>query len=274
MEPLCGKYTPLFRHLTALDGNRWPATFEDVASVLGRPLPKSASHRRAWWANDRRHSQARAWQQAGWQTCDVDFGAATLVFKRQAPNTAAIANGGGQRTTAGENGITPAANQPIFAPDDTPNPLTLGGETFRLAARISPELASDGEPAEEMPQKRYHAAASSSLNRHGQGPFCRFSVAGLPAVPGVYAITVAQDLIYVGRTTDLQQRWGTRGYARIQPSSCFSRGQSTNCKVNHAILLAARNQLAVRLWIHETETPRPLEARLIAKLTPPWNDQR
>ena len=158
--------------------------------------------------------------------------------------------------------------------DDTPNTLTLGGQTFRLVARISPESTSDGKPAEDMPQKRYRAAASLPLNRHGHGPFCRFSVAGLPATPGVYAVTVAQQLAYVGITIDLRQRWGPQGYGRIQPRNCFKGGQSTNCKVNHAILLAARERLAVRLWIHETETPRPLEAHLIDELAPPWNDQR
>lgn len=274
MKPLYGKYTPLFRHLTGLDGNRWPAKFQDVEGVLGFPLPKSANAHSAWWANDGSHSQARAWQQAGWQTCDVDLGAATLVFERQAPNAAAIDNGGGQRTTAPENGITPASKQPISVADDTHNTLTLGGETFRLVARISPELASDGKPAEDMPQKRYRAEASLPLNRHGHGPFCRFSVAGLPAAPGVYAVTVAQQLAYVGITANLQQRWGTSGYARIQPRNCFVHGQSTNCKVNHAILLAARERLSVRLWIHETDTPRPLEAHLINELAPPWNDQR
>lgn len=274
MKPLYGKYTPLFRHLTWLDENRWPATFQDVGDVLGFPLPRSAHAHHAWWANDGSHSQARAWQQAGWRTCDVDLGAATLVFERQAPNAASIVSGGGRRSRDRENGFAPASKQPASAPDDTPNTLTLGGETFRLVARISPELASAGKPAEDMPQKRYYAAASSSLNRHGQGPFCRFSVAGLPAAPGVYAVTVAQALVYVGIATDLNRRWGTSGYARVQPRNCYVGGQSTNCKVNHAILLAARERLAVRLWIHRTDTPRPLEAHLIDELAPPWNDQR
>ena len=67
---------------------------------------------------------------------------------------------------------------------------------------------------------------------------------------------------------------GPSGYAQIQPRNCFKGGQSTNCKVNHRILLAAQDGLAVRLWIRQTASPGPLEERLIAKLAPPWNDRR
>ena len=126
-----------------------------------------------------------------------------------------------------------------------------------------------------MPQGRYYAAETTRLNRHGHGPFCRFSVAGLPAASGVYAVTVAQQLAYVGiATKSLRERWGPRGYAEIQPRNCFRGGQSTNCKVNHAILRATQRGLAVHLWIHRTATPRSLETRLIAELAPPWNTQR
>lgn len=156
-------------------------------------------------------------------------------------------------------------------PDDT---LNLGGKTFRHVARISPEEGPDGKPLELMPQDRYRDAASTPLNPHGGGPFCRFSVPGLPVAPGVYAVTVERRPVYVGiATKSLRERWGPRGYAQIQPRNCFKGGQSTNCKVNHAILLAARRGRRIDLWVHETGTPRPLEARLIPELGPPWNNQ-
>ena len=170
---------------------------------------------------------------------------------------------------------TPMAGmEKIVHAADTTGSLTLGGRAFEHAARISPEASPDGKPLEEMPQRRYRAAASTPLNRHGHGPFCRFSVAGLPATSGAYAVTVEQNLVYVGIATDLKRRWGPSGYAQIQPRNCFKGGQSTNCKVNHAILTAVRDGLVVRLWIHRTANPRPLEALLIAELAPPWNAQR
>lgn len=52
------------------------------------------------------------------------------------------------------------------------------------------------------------------------------------------------------------------------------RGQPTNCKVNHNILLAAQNGRAMDLWMHKTADPRPLKARLVHELAPPWNARR
>ena len=279
-----GKYAPLFRHLSALDHAVWAATFEEVEAVLGFALPRSARKHQAWWANeeDGSHSHARAWQMAGWRTSAVDLATGTLVFAR-GPGLV-FARGLGASTCARRGaGALPASRprkaktavrETLHAGSDRDS-LTLGGQSFRHVARISPEAGSDGKPMEDMPQRRYYAADTTRLNRHGHGPFCRFSVVGLPAASGVYAVTVAQELAYVGiATKSFAERWGPRGYAEIHPRNCFQGGQSTNCKVNHAILRATQRGLAVHLWIHRTATPRPLEKRLIAELAPPWNAQR
>lgn len=153
--------------------------------------------------------------------------------------------------------------------------LMLDGQTFRHAGPISPEARPDGTLVEDMPQSRYRRADSTPRNRHGEGPFCRFSVAGLPAASGVYAVTVARQVVYVGMAKkSLRERWGPRGPAHIHPKNCFKGGQPTNCKVNHAILLAAQKGLAIDLWIQLAEDPRPIERRLIAELAPSWNAQR
>ena len=267
---LKGKYAPLFRHLAELGGERWPATFGEVETILGTRLPKSARRHGVWWANGG-HSHARAWQAAGWLTKAVELDAETLVFERAEPDAPlAERDQGGRRQVRGRAAL--GREEAELAADGA---LALGGRTFRHVTRILPEAGPDGGPVEDMPQRRYHAAASTPLNPHGSGPFCRFSVAGLPAAPGVYAVTVAQKLAYVGiATKSLRERWGPRGYAQIQPGNCFKRGQPTNCKVNHAILLAARDGLPVRLWMHQAANPRPIEAQLIAELAPPWNAQR
>ena len=152
--------------------------------------------------------------------------------------------------------------------------LMLGGEYFGWFDYIEPETGSDGLPLECMPQARYVGAAQTRLNPHGQGPFCRFLVSGLPTTSGVYAVTVDRILKYVGIANDLRQRWGPQGYARIHPKNCYVGGQSTNCKVNNRILQAAKEGCKVELWIHETLEPRLLEERLIDELDPPWNVQR
>ena len=151
--------------------------------------------------------------------------------------------------------------------------LSLGGVEFRFAAAIRPRADANGLPVEERPHLRYENRGGLPLNRHGDGPFCRFSVSGLPERPGVYAVTVAGGLVYVGIANDLRERWSARGYARIHPRNCFRGGQSTNCKVNHAILTAARGGRPIRLWVHRTASPRSVEERLIRIFEPPWNDR-
>ena len=151
--------------------------------------------------------------------------------------------------------------------------LSLGGVAFRFVAEIRPAADANGLPVEERPHLRFDNTRGLPLNRHGDGPFCRFSVSGLPERPGVYAVTAARGLAYVGIANDLRERWSARGYARIHPRNCFRGGQSTNCKVNHAILTAARGGRPILLWIHETVSPRRLEERLIRVFEPPWNDR-
>ncbi len=268
-----GKYAPLFHHLTALSARRWCATFAEIESILGFSLPNSARAYEAWWANQHNgnHSQARAWQAAGWRVRAVSLREETVGFERH--NSAART--ASYRPRRPPRRPTPQAD--ACGPTETltagGGTTTLGGRAFKHVARITPEARLDGKPVEETPHLRYDA--SKPLNRHGKGPFCRFKVPGLPETPGVYAVTVARKLVYVGISkTSLKQRWGPSGYAQVQPINCFKGGQSTNCKVNHAILVAARDKLAVDLWIHRTRNPRPLEARLIRDLTPPWNNQR
>ncbi len=279
-QPRLGKYEPLFQHLSALDVPRWRVTFLDIEHILGFRLPKSARTHRPWWANqtDRGHGQARVWQAAGWRTSMVDMKTETLVFERVERN--ALTSGSSRPPSlekSRRHGHAAEHAQPDAEAAPIPNAartMTLEGQVFQRSARITPEAGPDGRPMEYMPQSRYVRAPSTPLNRHGAGPFCRFAVPRLPAAPGVYAITVAEKLVYVGIATNLRRRWGPSGYAQIQPKNCFKGGQSTNCKVNHAILAATQGRLAIDLWIHRTGHPRPLEERLIDVLAPPWNDQR
>lgn len=78
-------YDPLNHHLNALQSDVWSASFADVERIIRRNLPKSAYTHRPWWANQKAdgHSQARAWQDAGWETCDVDLGHRTVRFERR-----------------------------------------------------------------------------------------------------------------------------------------------------------------------------------------------
>ena len=83
-----GKYRHLYTHLCSLQTHEWRATFREIESILGFPLPASARLYRPWWGNQRRgggHSQALAWNVAGWETAQVDMEAETLVLRRTRP---------------------------------------------------------------------------------------------------------------------------------------------------------------------------------------------
>lgn len=80
-----GKYEPLAAYLNSREDDSWNATFEQIETTLGFPLPISAHKHRAWWANQNggNHSQAAGWQAAGWETADVDLNRAIVRFERR-----------------------------------------------------------------------------------------------------------------------------------------------------------------------------------------------
>ena len=83
-----GKYGRLFANLCSLQTHEWRTTFREIESTLGFQLPASARLYRPWWGNQRLgsgHSQALAWNAAGWETAEVDLDAETLVLRRMRP---------------------------------------------------------------------------------------------------------------------------------------------------------------------------------------------
>lgn len=79
-----GKYEPLADHLSEEQENVWVASFGEIEAVLGFSLPPSAHIHREWWGNQRGggHSQAKGWQEAGWQVWKVDLPAKRVEFRR------------------------------------------------------------------------------------------------------------------------------------------------------------------------------------------------
>ena len=271
---MASKYQPLGDFLAARETSPWRTTFSEIEAVIGGSLPDSAREPGSWWANtrNRNRTQAKAWVNAGWKTANVDFRRETVEFHRvgsAVPPTPHI-----RHRQSAPAPKSPRSNpRPVSTTRPGGGALSLGGRAFRRAGAIEPVREPGGAIREDLPQGRYANTGGLGLNAHGGGPFCEFSVPGLPAAPGVYAVTVGGAVVYVGISVDLRQRWSPMGYGRISPRNCFEGGQSTNCKVNHAILLQARAGRAIELWIHETAEPRPLEVRLIRDLDPPWNAQ-
>ncbi len=78
------RYAPLHKHLADLkaDLNEYEMSFEEISTVMGADLPKSARDHRAWWANTESHSQALAWISAGWKVDGVDLDNELIHFTR------------------------------------------------------------------------------------------------------------------------------------------------------------------------------------------------
>ena len=152
--------------------------------------------------------------------------------------------------------------------------LCLCGLCFIWITSIEPESNPNGTPVEFTPHQRYARADSKHLHAYGQGPFCRFKLTGLPAEPGIYALTVDDEVVYVGKArVSMAERWGARQYGNISPANCYIGGQSTNCKINSQILLAKKEGMRVELWFHRLQNPDELEKELIGKIEPRWNDE-
>lgn len=146
------------------------------------------------------------------------------------------------------------------------------GYLFGRVCAIQPECDRDGQPRQYLAQGGYRNVRGLRLHRYGAGPFCKFRISENLEAGGVYLLTVNGLVWYVGECQNLSLRFNT-GYGHISPRNCFEGGQSTNCKVNHQVLEAAKRGQRVELWFHETANRHAVEARLVADLAPPWNSQ-
>jgi len=61
------RYAKLNEYFLRKHEKRAQLTFEQIEKLIERPLPESAQNHRAFWSNDPKHSQAKAWIEAGWR---------------------------------------------------------------------------------------------------------------------------------------------------------------------------------------------------------------
>ncbi len=81
-----GKYQGLYAYLLVHQAQEWRTSFSEIEAIIGFELPPSARIHRPWWANRRSasgHTQALAWNIAGWETAEVDMHSETLTFRRR-----------------------------------------------------------------------------------------------------------------------------------------------------------------------------------------------
>jgi len=142
---------------------------------------------------------------------------------------------------------------------------------FILVQELDPKRDITNQIMQDNPQTRYAKSATNKLNKYGDGMFCKFSInSKWSGRCGVYSLFNNRKLLYIGRCTDLKQRFNM-GYGNISPKNCFVGGQSTNCKINKMVLDLYLNGSKVYLYFCETANYVQIEARLIKALMPPCN---
>ena len=77
------RYAKLNEYFSRKHEKRAQLTFEQIEKMIERPLPESALNHRAFWANDPKHSQAKAWMDAGWRVEAMSKEERTVYFARK-----------------------------------------------------------------------------------------------------------------------------------------------------------------------------------------------
>lgn len=148
--------------------------------------------------------------------------------------------------------------------------MRLAGYEFAHVCDLNPTRQMDGCVEPVAPQSRYLNKKGLPLNRYGAGPFCKFRIPNNLRWSGVYAITIADELRYIGECENLSKRFNA-GYGNISPKNCFKSGRETNCRVNNLIYAAACQGLQASLWFFESGDRKTVESVLLATLKLAWN---
>jgi hypothetical protein len=162
--------------------------------------------------------------------------------------------------------------------------MELSGYAFGRVCDVEPDRTDRGVVDVHVPQSDYDRRDEKGVHDYGWGPFCAFGVPDDGThCPGVYALAVEDDVVYVGETKDLYDQFAN-GYGRISPANCFEGGQQTNCRLNTAIFHAARAGDRVSLHLHATDDfggteeenralRRIIKDDLVTALDPAWNKE-
>ena len=144
----------------------------------------------------------------------------------------------------------------------------MSGYCFHFIQPLIPETNSLGLALKFYPHKLYKGYRK--LHRFGLGPFCSFSV-NADNVPGVYILVSNGELLYIGQTCNLNQRFNNKvfgSYGFITPNACYEGGQSTNFKINQLVLRKFEAGEPVLLYFLPTLEHKRIEKELLHFHTP------
>jgi hypothetical protein len=146
----------------------------------------------------------------------------------------------------------------------------IGGYDFQFICTIEPEKEPNGRVLTFLPQNRFMNKKVVPLNKYGNGPFCKFKIQRNLHYPGVYALMIEREVLYIGECVDLSSRYNM-GYGNISPRNCFVGGQETNCRINNLILQQILVGSIISLWFLNTSNHKDIESQIRALLLPSWN---
>lgn len=256
-------YDPLTKYLLECDQDRVSMTFLELEQVLGFILPKSAYTYSAWWANGG-HSNANAWFKAGYKVDQINIFDMTVTFRKSlVPNNQKPKIQRKARKT-----ISTMITEPLQAKPSTDKIVVCGYE-FYFLQHLSPKCDANGHIVKYYPQNNYDNIKHLPLSNYGNGAFCSFSI-NAGNWPGVYLWVVDGEIIYIGETASLQKRFNM-GYGSISPRNCYVGGQSTNCKMNKAVLSLHEQGKVVSLYFYKTTDYKHVELDLLGKINAQYN---
>ena len=151
--------------------------------------------------------------------------------------------------------------------------IVLLGYRFKFIQSLIPETDEQGRAIKFYPQNEYKG--NRKLHRYGNGAFCRFNV-NAGNVAGVYLLVCDAELLYIGQTCNLQQRFNDSrfgSYGFTTPAACYEGGQSTNCKINQLVLKLFERGLPVNLYFLQTHQHKQIERMLLQHFRTSHNQQ-
>lgn len=146
--------------------------------------------------------------------------------------------------------------------------IALFGYDFYYIQQLIPECVN-GKVKEYYPQNNYTNKDNLPLLYYGSGAFCRFSI-DAPSISGVYLWVVESEIIYIGETFDLRQRFNV-GYGNISPRNCYVGGQSTNYKMNKVVMEYYKKGKPVNLYFYATPNYKHVELEMLGRIRTKYN---
>lgn len=146
----------------------------------------------------------------------------------------------------------------------------IGSYNFVHVCVVVPEVDRNGKVIAFQPQASYVNHSNLAIHKYGNGPFCKFVIPRIHRVEGVYALTVEDEIKYLGECRNLSSRYNS-GYGNISPRNCYKGGQRTNCRINSLIFQEFVRGKQINLWFMQTREHKAVENGLILGLQPVWN---